>query len=303
MKNLLLLFIILSTFGCAPSSEKEGGGKPHIVTTTGMLEDIVKNIGGEYVTTESIMGPGVDPHLYKASQGDLRKLQSADAIVYNGLLLEGKMGEILGKLGRGKPVFAAAKLIPKDKLLGSVQYENAYDPHIWFDVSLWKTASTGVYDIIAELDTSHIPQFKENTKRYLSSLDSLDRWVKTQIQLIPEQQRILVTAHDAFRYFGRAYHIRVEGLQGISTVSDPGLRDVTNLTSLIIENNIKAIFVETSVSDKSIKAVVDGCQNQGHNVKIGGYLYSDAMGEPGTPEGTYRGMVISNVNTIVDNLK
>ncbi|MEQ8471462.1 MAG: zinc ABC transporter substrate-binding protein [Marinoscillum sp.] len=300
--NIFYILLIFLLVGCA-SPEKDKNGKLYIVTTTGMLYDAVINIGKEKVDAQALMGPGVDPHLYKATQGDLSKLNQADVVIYNGLLLEGKMGDILKKLGRTKAVYAAAEQIDQSTLLTSVQYENAYDPHIWFDVTIWKQAVTRISEALQSEDSVNSQFYQQNTEVYLQRLDSLHEFVKTSISSIPENQRILVTAHDAFRYFGRAYDIRVEGLQGISTVSDFGLRDIAEITDLIINNKIKAIFVETSVSDRAIKAVMQGCNERGHDVKIGGYLYSDAMGKFGTYEGSYVGMIESNVKTITEELK
>lgn len=302
MRNGFLLILALSMVACTPEKRPENG-KLKVVTTTGMLYDAVISIAGDKVEAQALMGPGVDPHLYKATQGDLSKLNEADLIIYNGLLLEGKMGEIMEKLGKQKAVYAAAESISKEKLLSSVQYENAYDPHIWFDVKLWQEAVGQIALSLQKEDSANAPFYKQNATAYLAQLDSLHNYTIEEIGSIPRDQRIMVTAHDAFRYFGRAYDIRVEGLQGISTVSDFGLRDITHITDLIIENKVKAIFVETSVSDRAIKAVLTGCIERGHDVVIGGNLYSDAMGEYGTYEGTYIGMVKSNVQTIVNALK
>lgn len=233
----------------------------------------------------------------------MSKFNNADLIIYNGLLLEGKMGEILNKMSNSRPVVAAAQSLPSDRLLTAAHYENAYDPHIWFDVSLWKYAVKEISQALQELDTANRVFYETNTKNYLLSLDTLHTYALEEIATIPEKQRMLITAHDAFGYFGKAYNIDVIGLQGISTISDFGLRDISDLTDKIIENNIQAIFVETSVSDKAIKAVVTGCQQKGHNVVIGGSLYSDAMGPFGTFEGTYIGMVKTNVDIIVKALK
>jgi manganese/zinc/iron transport system substrate-binding protein len=305
MKKVTFILLIACIFitSCTQKKDQKNDQKFKIVATTGMLYDAALNIAKEKANVEALMGPGVDPHLYKASQGDLAKFNEADLIIYNGLLLEGKMGEILSKIGRTKPVVAAAQSIPPSRLLTAAHYENAFDPHIWFDVELWKYAVSEISIAIQKLDTANINFYKSNTSTYLASLDSLHQYVKSEIATIPKKQRILVTAHDAFGYFGRAYDIEVVGLQGISTVSDFGLKDISNLTDLIIDNNVKAIFVETSVSDKAIKAVVTGCQEKGNNVVIGGNLFSDAMGPFGTYEGTYIGMVSSNVKTIVEALK
>ena len=298
----LVLLVVMLTVSCTSTTE-QAKEKPHIVATTGMLYDAVINIAGDKVTAEAIMGPGVDPHLYKATQGDLSKFNKADMIIYNGILLEGKMSEILKKLGRQKPTVAAAEFVPKEMLKSAVGYQDAYDPHVWFDVSRWRYAVKAVSHALIQLDSANIEFYEANTRAYFTKLDSLDQYVKASIEQIPANQRILITAHDAFTYFGDAYGMRVEGLQGISTVADFGLKDIAELIDLIIENNIKAIFVETSVSEKSINAVVTGCREKGHEVQIGGYLYSDAMGEFGTEEGTYIGMFRKNIETIVNALK
>lgn len=289
--------------GCNPKKETEGNQKIKIVTTTGMIKDAVANIAGDKAEVIALMGPGVDPHLYKATQGDLEKLTSADIVFYNGLHLEGKMGEVLEKLGHRKPVIAITAEIP-DSLLRTVPgFQGTHDPHIWFDVSLWREAVKSISGFMAGYDTAQSEFYKSNAQRYLSQMDSLHNAIQVSLKEIPETQRVLITAHDAFGYFGDAYGVEVRGLQGISTVSEFGLRDVTELVNFIIERKIKAIFVETSVSEKSINAVIEGCQQKGWNVKIGGSLYSDAMGADGTPEGTYIGMVHKNVFTIVEALK
>lgn len=302
MRKLVLIVFGIILIGCSAKTDEQNV-KPHVVATTGMLYDAIINIAGDSVTTEAIMGPGVDPHLYKATQGDLEKFNKADIIIYNGLLLEGKMSEILKKLGRQKPTVAAAESIPTEILKSALGYQDAYDPHIWFDVNRWKYAVESISKSLIQLDSVNRDYYTLNTQSYLTKLDSLDSYVRIKLNEIPESQRILITAHDAFTYFGDAYGMRVEGLQGISTVADFGLKDIAELIDIIIDNNIKAIFVETSVSEKSINAVVTGCQEKGHDVRIGGYLYSDAMGEFGTEEGTYIGMFKANVETIVNALK
>lgn len=300
--SIVLLLMVGSCFQ-KETKENEDSKKPYVVATTGMLYDAVINIAGNKADVDFIMGPGVDPHLYKATQGDLSKFNNADLIIYNGLLLEGKMGDILAKLSKQKPVLAAASFVPKSQLKSASKYENVYDPHVWFDIQRWKYAVTAITDGLSTMDSLNASHYQQNTEKYLIQLDSLDAFVKKSLLRIPKSQRILITAHDAFTYFGDAYGIQVEGLQGISTVADFGLKDIANIIDLIIENKVKAIFVETSVSEKSINAVVTGCKEKGHDVAIGGYLYADAMGEPGTEEGTYIGMFKHNVETIVNALK
>lgn len=272
----------------------------NIVTTTGMIADIVKNIGGDQVTVRALMASGVDPHLYRATQGDVRRLLDADIIFYNGLHLEGKMQDIFEKLEKKQAVFAVSESIPESRLR---YYDQATDPHIWFSVQLWLQAAHQVLEKLQAQDPAHKAEYAANAERYFAELESLDIWVVQQIALIPESQRVLVTAHDAFGYFGDAYGMEVRGLQGVSTATEFGLHDLKVLKDLIVERKIKAVFVESSVPKKFIESLVAGVQQSGHDLKIGGELYSDAMGLAGTPEGTYIGMFKANVTTIVNALK
>ncbi|MBX2966579.1 MAG: zinc ABC transporter substrate-binding protein [Cyclobacteriaceae bacterium] len=300
---IILLFGVVFFSACTSKPETQEKQALKIVTTTGMIRDAVQNIVGNHATVEALMGPGVDPHLYKATQGDLKKLTEADIVFYNGLHLEGKMGEVLKKLSRTKPVFAVASALPDSILLEAEGFKGITDPHIWFDVSLWMEAVNAIHTYMNKTDPEHKSYYDSATQIYSSQLDSLHRSVKEQLLTIPEEQRVLITAHDAFAYFGRAYNIDVRGLQGISTVAEFGLRDVTELVDFIIKRKIKAIFVESSISPKSIEAVQEGCRKKKWEVAIGGNLYSDAMGEAGTPEGTYIGMVHTNVKTITEALR
>ena len=304
MKNILYFCILSLLLSCSGSDTTDT--KPHklvIVTTTGMIGDAVKNLVGDSAEVISLMGPGVDPHLYKATQGDLERLQQADVIVYNGIHLEGKMSEILEKIATKKIVIAMGDGISKEKLRMLDAKAQVYDPHIWFDVALWKEAVAAMAKTLATKQPTLATTINKNSVDYLTQLDSLHIEVKAKMASIPKAQRVLITAHDAFGYFGLAYDTEVKGLQGISTVSDFGLNDVTQLVNLIVERKIKSVFVETSVSDQSIKAVLDGCRQKAHNISIGGTLFSDAMGAADTPEGTYQGMVRKNVATIVAALK
>jgi len=297
--TLLPAFVLLAACG---SSEREGGAaKPYIVATTGMIADAAANIVGDSARVEGLMGPGVDPHLYKATRSDLSKLREADVILYNGLLLEGKMGEVLEKLAAQKPVIAVADVIDQDRLISTGN--DTYDPHIWFDLSLWQEAVEVLGSRLAELHPERADYYRENTRAYAQELAELHKWTQEQISSIPETQRVLITAHDAFSYFGKAYDIEVRGLQGISTLSEFGLRDVSELVAFISERGIKAVFVESSVPTRSLEAVVSGVQESGHEVPIGRTLYSDALGAPDTEAGTFVGTVRSNVNTIVSSLK
>jgi len=290
------------------STTKEGEKKWKIVATTGMIKDVVAQIVGEKASVEGLMGPGVDPHLYKATQGDLQKLLNADLIFYNGLHLEGKMQDIFEKMAAKKSVIAVADVLDKNELIvtfdsGKEGEHKTYDPHIWFSVSLWIEAVKYVGKKMQEIDKANATYYKGNLDAYLLKLQDLNKMVTENIQTIPENQRLLITSHDAFGYFGKTYNMEVKGLQGISTVTEFGLKDVTQMVDLITNRKIKAIFVESSVASKPLEAVVEGCKQRGHDVKIGGTLFSDAMGAEGTKEGTYIGMVEHNTKTIVEALK
>lgn len=299
----LAVFLSILLIACNSTQTNTGNRPLQLVATTGMLADALKNIAGDKAEVLAMMGPGVDPHLYKATQGDLEKLRKADMVFYNGLHLEGKMGEVLEKLGRTKPVIAVGERLPETGLRKAAGFVGAYDPHIWFDVELWAAAVQQISNVLQEQDPTNKDFYESNTKTYLEKLTQLNQQLLARVASIPQPQRVLVTAHDAFGYFGRRYNIEVRGLQGISTTAEFGLRDVEDLVRFISERKIKAIFVESSVSPKSIEAVVEGCKARGHVVRIGGTLYSDAMGAPGTDAGTYIGMVTANVNTIVEALK
>lgn len=298
---VFLTCLLLSA--CGGSDKQVENDKLSVVTTTGMIADLVKNVGKDSVQVQALMGPGVDPHLYKATQGDLGRLQAADIIFYNGLHLEGKMGEVFEKLERIKNVVPVTGRIDVSRLLSDPIYKDAHDPHVWFDVNLWSSTIEVVVEILSKEDPENAAFYQQNGQDFNTELQLLDHWVRTQISTVPENKRIMITAHDAFNYFGRAYDIEVRGLQGISTLSEFGLKDRVDLVNFIVEKQIKAVFVETSVSQRNIDAIIEGCQQKGHDVIVGGYLYSDAMGAEGTPEGTYAGMVRANVNTIVKSLR
>ncbi|MDT9024589.1 metal ABC transporter solute-binding protein, Zn/Mn family [Rossellomorea yichunensis] len=293
--------LILS--GCGATTTGTKNDKIVVTTTIGQIGDAVKNIGGEHVEVQSLMGPGVDPHLYKAKQSDIGKFQEADIIFYSGLHLEGKMLEIFEKMNKEKPTYAIADSIPKDKLRKDQADNTATDPHVWFDIDLWKIALEQVRDGLIEKDPENKEDYIRNTEKYFAELDELKAYSTEEMSKIPEEQRVLVTAHDAFNYFGAKYDLQVMGLQGLSTDAEYGLADVQSLVNTLVERNIKAVFVESSISEKSINAVIAGAQDKGHEVEKGGELFSDAMGKEGTEEGTYIGMYKHNVDTIVEGLK
>ncbi|NNE08028.1 MAG: zinc ABC transporter solute-binding protein [Gemmatimonadetes bacterium] len=294
--------------GCAQSDNEGGarkaGEKIRVTATVGMVGDLARNVGGEHVEVTTLMGPGVDPHLYKASEGDIARLSGADIVFYNGLLLEGKMADVLVKVARrGKPTVAVSETIDESRLREPPEFQGHYDPHIWFDVSLWAGTIPAVVAALSELDPAHAKDYEANGAAYARELAALHEEVRAAIATIPADARVVVTAHDAFGYFGVAYDIEVIGLQGVSTLAEYGIRDVQRIVDLITSRSVRAVFVESSVPRRSIEAVVAGCRAKGHEVKIGGELFSDAMGEEGTPEGTYIGMVRHNVNTIVESLR
>ncbi|MCG8460332.1 MAG: zinc ABC transporter substrate-binding protein [Holophagales bacterium] len=311
--RLLVFLVVLSSIlgsalGCGqPTGDDADPGPVSVVVTTGMIAYSAERIAGELlesgqVTVEGLMGPGVDPHLYKASESDVRKLSEAELVLYNGLFLEGKMGDILVKLARSRPVVAISETIPEAQRREPPELQGHYDPHIWFDVSLWASTLAPMVDAMVEALPEHEATLRRNGEAYAAELAELDAWAQGRVNELPAGERILVTAHDAFGYFGDRYGMEVIGVQGMSTVAEAGLQDVQRVVDLILERRIPALFVESSVPRRTIEAVQAACADQGHPVRIGGELFSDAMGAPDTAEGTYPGMVRHNVNTIVDSL-
>lgn len=309
LKQIVLWqFIIILFTGCATNAVDNNttGNKIKVVVTTGMVADAVKNIVKDKMEVTALMGPGVDPHLYKATQGDLTKLTDADIIFYNGLHLEGKMQGVFEKMGRTKAVYAITDGITKTLLRpleGGENTKYAYDPHIWFNVALWSKTLKGIADKLSEVDKTNATSYQNNYKTYEKELLNLHNKVLEDVKVIPEAQRVLITSHDAFGYLGDAYDFEVKALQGISTVNEFGLQDVKLLVDYITDNKVKAIFVESSVPRKPLEAVIAGCKNRGSEVTIGGELFSDAMGAANSPEGTYIGMVKHNFSTIINALK
>jgi len=299
--GVMVLSLSFLLFGC--SAETEGEKEGIVVATTGQIADAIKEISGDHLQVSALMGPGVDPHLYKATQSDLSKLNKAEVIFYNGLHLEGQMLDIFEQMAKDKTVLAVGETLDEKQLLASDTDAMLHDPHIWFDVELWK----GVVKAISTQLQEEYPEFKEdfqtNEAAYLKKLDDLQSYAEKRVNEIPQQQRILVTAHDAFNYFGRSQGFEVRGLQGLSTDSEYGVKDVQEMVDFLVENKIKALFIESSVSDKAMKAVIEGAKEKGHDIVIGGELFSDAMGAEGTTEGTYIGMYQHNIDTIVDALK
>lgn len=284
----------------APRAAAEPDRKPYAVTcTVGMVTDIVQHVAGDRARVSGIVGSGVDPHLYKPTRSDIAALQSADVIFYSGLMLEGKMADALVKVARtGKPVYAVTERLDEKLLLEPPEFAGHFDPHVWMDVALWSKAVEVVAQALREYDPAGAADYEANAAKLRAELERLDAYVKQVIASIPEQQRVLITAHDAFNYFGRAYGIRVLGIQGISTESEAGLQDINRLVDVIVKSDVQAVFVETSVADKNVRALIEGAKSRGRDVRIGGSLFSDAMGAPDTYEGTYVGMLDHNATTM-----
>jgi manganese/zinc/iron transport system substrate-binding protein len=303
---LLLLLAVISS-GCAAAASVADDAalaerQVRVTTTIGMIADAVENIGGERVIVTGLMGPGVDPHLFKASEGDLRALEQADIIFYNGLRLEAGMANVLERMAGQKRVIAVTDGIDRELLLDSLDYPGSYDPHVWFDVSLWKQAVEIIRDTLIEMDPGSTEVYLENAAAYLAELDALDAYVREQAERVPEGKRVLITAHDAFNYFGSAYGFEVRGLQGISTEAEAGTADVQELAAFIVERQIPALFVESSIPQRNIEAVQAAVRARGFDARIGGEIFSDAMGDPDSAEGTYTGMVRHNIDTITSAL-
>lgn len=302
MSAKLAICALMILAGCAGGTARDDG-RLSVVATTGQVADLARQIGGEHVRVTALMGPGIDPHLYKASAGDVDRLRLADLIVYNGLHLEARMGDVLEGLSSRKPTLAVAEAIPVDRLLSSPDYADAHDPHVWFDVQLWRYGIEPLAARLAELDPAHAEAYRARAAAYAEELDRLDAELRATFAAIPDGQRVLVTAHDAFGYFGRAYGFDVRGLQGISTATEAGTADIQELAAFIAERRIPAIFVETSVSARALEAVREAVRARGFEVRLGGALYSDALGDTDTPAGTYAGMVRHNAATITAALR
>lgn len=301
--GLVLMTVVIA--GCGPGdSTPPSESVLQVVATTTIVGDLVRTIGGDDVHVEALMGPGVDPHLYKASAGDVRRMSSAKAIFYSGLHLEGKMTDVLeGMNERGARTVAVAECIPEERLISLEGYADLHDPHVWFDVDLWAQTVDCVVQALTELRPADADTYSANASRYLDQLAQLDSWVQQRANDLPPDQRVLVTAHDAFAYFGRAYGFEVRGLLGVSTASETGTSDIQKLAEFIVERRIPAVFVETSVPPRYVEALQEAVASRGFDVRIGGSLFSDSLGTTGTPEGSYEGTVRANVDTIVDGLK
>lgn len=302
----LFLFPLLMTLlwlgGCSKSVQQadttESAAAYTIVTTTGMVTDLVQRIVGDRADVTGLINSGIDPHLYQPTRNDIKSLMNADMVFYSGLHLEGKMIDAFERVAGVTTVIAVTDSLDRDQLFAPPEYEGSFDPHVWMDPLAWKQAATVIHAGIVEHDPEHRTQYDANLAELQTELDALHAYASQTLGSIPAEQRVLVTAHDAFQYFGRRYEFEVVGIQGISTESEAGVRDIERIVDLLVSRKIAAVFVETTVSERNIKALIAGAKAQGHTVTIGGSLFSDAMGNAGTYEGTYIGMIDHNVTTI-----
>ncbi len=301
--QVLSFLLAISLIAC-DKKEKNTNGKLNIVTTTTMITDMITAIGGDKLLVKGLMGSGVDPHLYKASEGDVTKLTQADVIFYNGLHLEGKLEDVFEKMKHSnKKTVALTDCLSKDKLIVSENFASNYDPHVWFQIDYWIQCVRYAAAELGKLDAKNKEIYLENASTYIAKLKSLKQENEKLVSMLPTEKRILITAHDAFNYFGKLYDFQVVGLQGLSTATEAGVKDVQNLANFIIKNNVKAIFVESSVPKRTIEALQASVQSKNQEVSIGGELFSDALGTANTPEATYVGMYTHNMTTIVNGLK
>ncbi len=281
-----------------PSGAAAGEGPLKVVATTGMIADAARVVGGDQVTVRALMGPGVDPHSYRQTRTDILALAKADMVLWHGLYLEAQMEEFLLELGRSERVVAVAETLPPDRLIAHDVYTEKFDPHVWMDPTLWTGVVATVRDALIAARPADEAAFRRNAEAHIREIEALADYAKRVTASVPDGSRVLVTAHDAFNYFGAAFGFEVVGIQGISTASEAGLKRISDLAAMLAERRIAAVFVESSVSDRNIRALIEGAAAKGHEVRIGGELYSDAMGVPGTYEGTYIGMIDHNVTTI-----
>jgi manganese/zinc/iron transport system substrate-binding protein len=302
-RRLLLAGLLLSAAvglaaGLSLAPAEADDAKIKVVATTSMIADAAREIGGDRVSVTALMGPGVDPHSYRQTRSDIVKLVQSDVVLWNGLYLEAQMDEFFADLKKRKKVYAVAEALPAEKLLSHQEYRGRYDPHVWMDPDMWSKVVSEVRDRLISVEPGSEALFTSNATAYLERISQMGRYVRTSLASVPEGQRVMITAHDAFNYFGRAYGFDVVGIQGISTESEAGLNRIKAIVDDIVARKIRAVFIETSVADRNIRAVIEGAAARGHKVEIGGELFSDAMGRPGTYEGTYIGMIDHNVTVI-----
>lgn len=304
----LFLGLTLNLTGCdsasvqTPPADSEKASTLKVLATVGMVADLVREIGGEHTSVTQLMGSGVDPHLYKATRDDMQKIMSADVVFSSGLMLEGRLQDSLARVGEQRPVFAITARLAPEMLLVPEDAHGHPDPHVWMDVSAWSNCLDVIVDSLSQLAPKHAAEFNANATSLRAQLQKLHEYGLASVATIPKPNRILLTSHDAFHYFGRAYGLEVIGVQGLSTESEAGLQRINELVDLLVSRKVAAVFVESSVPQKNILALIDGAKSRGHDVKVGGELFSDAMGEEGTYEGSYVGMLDHNITTVVHAL-
>jgi manganese/zinc/iron transport system substrate-binding protein len=311
LAGLLCAAAVTAATGCGNLGQRNGlevagDGPVKVVTTTNFITDTVRQIGGDRVSVSALMGPGVDPHLYKASAGDVTDLRNADVIFYGGLYLEAKMQEVLEEIAENRPAFAVTEDIPQNRLLaapGGAPDGEEYDPHVWFDPTLWRYAALTVRDRLIEVDPAGVAGYRRNARGFLAEVESLDRDASRGLSSVPERRRVLVTSHDAFRYLGRRYGVEVAAIQGLSTATEATTTDIERIARLIADRGVKAVFVESSVPSQTVDAVLASARGMGQDAVVGGELFSDAAGMDGTPEGTYPGMFETNLDLLVGGLR
>ncbi len=269
-----------------------------VVATTGMIADAARQVGGDHVEVRALMGPGVDPHAYRQTRSDIVALTQADLVLWHGLYLEAQLEDFMRDLAQTQPVVAVAEALPRNLLINHDDYDDKFDPHVWMNPNLWARVVLNIRDALIEARPEAKAAFKANAETHLAEISDLAVYANKVLASVPPDSRVLLTAHDAFNYFGSAYGYEVVGIQGISTESEAGLNRIETLVDTLVERDIKAVFVESSVSDRNVRALIEGAASRGHDIAIGGTLYSDAMGQPGTYEGTYIGMIDHNVTTI-----
>lgn len=297
-RRLLLAGIGASLVTGMGSAAAQQGAVIQVVATTGMIADTARVVGGDMVAVRSLMGPGVDPHEYRQTTTDIAAMTRAEIVLWNGLYLEAQMERFLGELGARRRVVAVGEAIPVERRLRDPDYADRFDPHVWMDPELWTYAIDAIGDAFSMAREPARQTFAANAAAHRAAVAKVGTYAREILRTVPAEQRVLVTAHDAFGYFGRAHGIEVVGIQGISSESEAGLSKIRTIVDLVVSRRIRAIFVETSVADRNIRAVIEGAQARGHTVRVGGELFSDAMGPAGSYEGTYIGMVDHNATTV-----
>lgn len=310
-KWMAVALLVISAAGCNQSSETPGnaGGSGSAdsaqikypikaIATIGMVADLVRHVGGDHVEVTQMLGPGIDPHLYKPTTDDVKAIVGSNIVFYSGLMLEGKMADTFVKVARTRPVIPVTEGLPEETLMMPDEFEGHVDPHVWNDVSAWSQCVTVICDALKEYDPDHAADYEAGAEAYKKELAALHEYGVQALAKVPDGSRMLITSHDAFNYFGRAYKLDVEGVQGLSTESEAGLQRINELVDMLVQRKVKAVFVESSVPRKNIEALVEGAKAHGHDVVIGGELFSDAMGEADSYEGTYVGMLDHNITLV-----